>query len=204
MIAWEGDKTLTFTVEDALLSPIGFSILSGAGLFSNFKDTSPTNTVHVHMTTTTTISDTDEEGTLGVDLSAALGTGEEVDSEAPIFISLAETDGSLTGDIISASGSAFTVTDNVITGLDSTATEGDSVFVDYYITKDEAVVDEMQIDTSHFAGSYYVEADTLFRRQSDGVDMPAILTFPNVKIQSNFTFTMASTGDPSEDMRMAA
>ena len=27
--------------------------------------------------------------------------------------------------------------------------------------------------------------------------MPAELTFPNVKIQSNFTFTMASTGDPS-------
>lgn len=27
--------------------------------------------------------------------------------------------------------------------------------------------------------------------------MPAVLTIPNVKIQSNFTFTMAATGDPS-------
>ena len=27
--------------------------------------------------------------------------------------------------------------------------------------------------------------------------MPAELTLPNVKIQSNFTFSMASTGDPS-------
>lgn len=27
--------------------------------------------------------------------------------------------------------------------------------------------------------------------------MPAEITFPNVKIQSNFTFAMASTGDPS-------
>ena len=35
LIAWEGEKTLTFTVEDALLSPIGFSILSGAGLFKS-------------------------------------------------------------------------------------------------------------------------------------------------------------------------
>ena len=33
LIAWEGEKTLTFTVEDALLSPIGFAVLSGAGLF---------------------------------------------------------------------------------------------------------------------------------------------------------------------------
>ena len=27
--------------------------------------------------------------------------------------------------------------------------------------------------------------------------MPAEITFPNVKIQSNFTFSMASSGDPS-------
>ena len=33
LITWEGERTLTFTVEDALLSPIGFAILSGAGLF---------------------------------------------------------------------------------------------------------------------------------------------------------------------------
>ena len=32
LIAWEGEKTLTFTVEDALLSPLGLSVLSGAGL----------------------------------------------------------------------------------------------------------------------------------------------------------------------------
>jgi len=41
-----------------------------------------------------------------------------------------------------------------------------------------------------------VEADTLFRTK-DGKDLPANLTFPNVKIQSNFTFSMASSGDPS-------
>ena len=29
------------------------------------------------------------------------------------------------------------------------------------------------------------------------MDMPAEITLPNVKIQSNFTFSMASTGDPS-------
>ena len=49
----------------------------------------------------------------------------------------------------------------------------------------------------HFAGNYYVEASTLFRDQSTGKDMPAEITIPNVKIQSNFSFSMASTGDPS-------
>ena len=33
LLAWEGEKTLTFSFTDALLSPIGFAILSGAGLF---------------------------------------------------------------------------------------------------------------------------------------------------------------------------
>lgn len=65
-------------------------------------------------------------------------------------------------------------------------------------------VDEIQIDAENFAGYFYVEADTLFRRQSDGADLPCNITLPNVKIQSNFTFSMASTGDPSELMRLAA
>ena len=71
------------------------------------------------------------------------------------------------------------------------------VFVDFYVVKSAAKVSELQIDANHFAGNYYVEASTLFRRESDGVDMPAEITLPNVKIQSNFTFSMASTGDPS-------
>ena len=32
LIAWEGERTVTFTMEDALISPEGFMILSGAGL----------------------------------------------------------------------------------------------------------------------------------------------------------------------------
>jgi hypothetical protein len=32
LISWEGEKTLTFTVEDALLSPISLAMLSGADL----------------------------------------------------------------------------------------------------------------------------------------------------------------------------
>jgi len=191
LIAWEGEKTLTFTVEDALLSPLGFAILSGAGLFGQATGLDDPAVVHVHTTTTTTISEVD--GALVVDLSGALSDSEAVDATAPIFIMEAEDDGSLSGDMI---GGTFSVDANVISGLES-GSAGDMVFVDYYITKTEEVVDEMQIDEEHFAGYYYVEADTLFRRQSDGVDMPAILTFPNIKIQSNFTFTMTSTGDPS-------
>ena len=44
---------------------------------------------------------------------------------------------------------------------------------------------------------YYLEASTLWRDQSTGDDYPAEFIIPNCKVQSNFTFTMAPTGDPS-------
>lgn len=72
-----------------------------------------------------------------------------------------------------------------------------TIFVDFYVAKASASVSELQIDAENFAGSYYVEASTLFRKEIDGTDMPAEITLPNVKIQSNFNFAMASTGDPS-------
>ena len=104
---------------------------------------------------------------------------------------IAEADGSITGELVEG----LTIANQTLTG--ATAAAGKNVFVDFYVVKESANVSELQIDAENFAGSYYVEASTLFRRESDGVDMPAEITLPNVKIQSNFTFSMASTGDPS-------
>lgn len=73
---------------------------------------------------------------------------------------------------------------------------GKTMRVDCYIEKKQ-MASEITIDAENFAGTYYVEADTLFREQSTAKDMPAIIVMPNVKIQSNFTFSMANSGDPS-------
>ena len=181
LIAWEGEKTLTFTVEDALLSPIGFSILSGAGLFK-----SESEKVHVHTTANAYV------GTDGkIDLKDILETGEKIDKTAPVFVMETEADGS----IVKLVSGATAGEDGL--SLTATAAANKNVFVDFYVSKESANVSELQIDAENFAGNYYVEASTLFRRESDGVDMPAEITLPNVKIQSNFTFSMASTGDPS-------
>jgi len=191
LIAWEGERTLTFTVEDALLSELGFAILSGAGLLkAGEKVGENTHVAHVHSTSRTVI------GTDGkIDLSDVLGENETIDEASPVFVMLMEH-GSLknilTGCTIAEDGKSIT---GPIQMDGETAVEAD-VFVDFYIQK-TAGVTEMTIDMENFAGYYYVEASTLFRRQSDGRDLPAELIFPNVKIQSNFTFSMASTGDPS-------
>ena len=191
LMAWEGDKTLTFSFTDALLSPIGFHVLSGAGLFR--EESSSTKKVHFHMTSMATISSN------VIDLSDALAElGSDAvlcSDDAPLFVLGIEDDGSLTGEVLSGASIA-TTGDKANKSIAITHADG-NVMVDYYADLPGKEVWEADITPDTFAGYYYVEADTLFRRQSDGKDLPANLTFPNVKIQSNFTITMAGTGDPS-------
>lgn len=168
LIAWEGEKTLTFTVEDALLSPVGFAILSGAGLYDINKLANETAMVH-----TTAVTELDSDGKPILN--------DEPAADAPMFV-MGYEDGSITGMLSKGENDSY--------GAAKT-----SVFVDYYVSK--KTVTELDIDAANFAGFYYVEAATLFRRESDGKDLPAEIVFPRVKIQSNFTFNMASSGDPS-------
>ena len=215
LIAWEGDKTLTFTLTDALISPVSLAMLSGAGLVKE-----ATKNVHVHATTRATMTVT---GTTGkIDLTDALRTFGPITGanqvmvdagiDAPIFIIITEDDGSITGDIITGTdgsgetkGISFsyvsgrgvlTVNEPKVNGVTAQSTSI-NVMVDYYVIKKAETVSEIQITAADFAGYYYVEADTLFRAQATGIDMPANLTFPNVKVQSGFTISMSGTGDPS-------
>ena len=220
LVSWEGEKTLTFTVEDALLSPISLKILSGADLFQGSKSVKK---VHFHTTSNAQMTVT---GTTAlIDLDSVLGAKESICSsnDAPIYVILTDNQGDLTGEMIEgtvAVGSvkqgkftAATGAENEVNhaiqitnatasgvivseGFTATTLANATVFVDFYLDKDAEKVDELQIAADNFAGNYYVEADTLFR-DTEGVDHPANLTFPNVKIQSNFTFSLSGTGDPS-------
>lgn len=207
LIAWEGDKTLTFTVTDALISPVSLSMLSGAGLVKT------SNYVHVHATSAATMK-YDETAGGTIDLSDALldfgidvkaegaDTNEKIDigTDAPLFIMVTENDGSITGNLVTGSVSytkgVLTISKPKLNGKDA-ITQEMNVLVDYYVNKKGTNISEIQITAEDFAGYYYVEADTLFRDQASGKDAPANLTFPNVKIQSNFTIAMSGTGDPS-------
>ena len=184
LMAWEGERALTFTVEDALLSPIGFAILSGAGLFKGTAEES----VHVHATAQATVDGT---GTIELD---SLATEEKIDGTAPVFVAVVENDGSITGELIQ--GLSVAQDGKSLSGAGASY-YNKNVFVDVYMVKKANTVSEIQIDAATFGGYFYVEASTLFKDQETGQDLPAEITFPNVKIQSNFTFNMSSTGDPS-------
>ena len=194
LIAWEGEKTVTFTMEDALLSPLGFSILSGAGLI----DASMSDPIYVHTTlkTRATVGASDQ---ISINLKTIMGdslkSNQEI-AEKTAYAFIMEK-----GEIKARLTPAAPTTSSgvvVFGGVPDEYNENDevTVLVDFYVKASSGAY-EMDITPDKFGGFYYLEASTLFRRQDTGKDMAATFIIPKVKIQSNFTFSMASSGDPS-------
>lgn len=190
LIAWEGERTVTFTMEDALLSPLGFAILSGAGIVEAGVSG---NAINVHSTTTTI--GTESSGSIEIDLSEALPTNGTLSTDADVYGFILDGTGSISKKLGKVTPSGSTVTFSV-GSLGLSPGSSHTVLLDYYV-KMTSGVQQIEITPDKFAGSYYLEASTLFRRQDNGSDMPAQFVIPNVKIQSAFTFSMAASGDPS-------
>lgn len=252
IMAWEGDKTATFTFEEALLSSLGFSILSGANLIESVRIPFH-HAVQVEAETQNVALDGDTGSGAAVpvlDLSDRIPAGAQVLGRADENLSVngnyqypmgqiyvmeleegeivkrikVNQDGALTedpatagtqslvlnsvADVVSPSlfatdefkvVSAFLAgdEDTAVTTVNSATSQlkvGSSYLVDFYALQNGS---EMTVTADKFAGYYYIEADTLFRRASDGKDVPAQFVIPKGKVQSNFNFTMAGTGDPS-------
>ncbi len=248
LLAWEGDKTVTFTFEEALISSLGFSILSGANLIENVRI--PFHyTAQVEAESAIVKLDGDAgQGTIVpvLDLSDRLTNGAQVLGKADANLTVGGTyqypmgqvyvmelkDGEIVGRVkVNQEGalladpatsgtqslilksaanvnnpgvysttefkiaSAFLDTDETVVNDNASQLKvGSSYLVDYYALQNGS---EMTITADKFAGYYYIEADTLFRRASDGKDVPAQFAIPKGKVQSNFNFTMAGSGDPS-------
>ena len=266
LVAWEGERTVTFTMEDALISPVGFSILSGAGLISaeagkpvimhtteqTAKVTKESDYVTITLTQTpyvagnTVLYTSQSSGTFSSSAvyykvkSTVVGdpdTSSDADFEvdtsvtsenwstkksgaytrsitAPnttedfIYVMVLDDNGEVASEPYIASevdlaNNAIKIYATDTTKSDNTTryndlskfTTGGVVLVDYYVAH-EAGAFQVDITPDKFGGNFYLEASTLFRG-TNGVDMPAEFVIPNCKVQSNFTFSMASSGDPS-------
>lgn len=185
LIAWEGDKAITFSFEDALISAEGMAVLTGAGLL----DASATNKVRVHQKAT--VTGTISTKKVSVILTDAIPTGATL-AEDDIFGFILDENGDISERLGAGTGTAASIQ----FANETEQTGSVTVLVDYYVDM-TSKTKEITITADKFAGYYYIEGDTLFRRQTDGVDLPAQLVIPNAKIQTNFTFTMAPSGDPS-------
>lgn len=284
LVAWEGERTVTFTMEDALISPEGFSILTGAGLvdgeetpvimhtteqtdnISVVESGSPLTKSSVVITLSEepylgngTFTESSEEVTINnaTDFDAAvkqfdLYTSTALTTQVTTYTSgttkyykkiktfssnnpsedfiyiMHMTDGLIDSEpyipseltLYAKNGKYSVVTlyadesslqSDDYSWLDYNNQErltagnrkndlsifknGDVVFADYYTARTTGAY-QVNITPDKFGGNYYLEASTLFR-DTNGTDLPAEFIIPNCKIQSAFTFSMASTGDPS-------
>ena len=207
LIAWEGEKTMTFTVTDALMSPMGLAVLAGAGLIKPTKD----NQAHMHTTINVTTNANGEASVTLEDLNEDFGLqAEDYVICKTIDMYATELDGSGAGinwynnvtvdggdsddtdyvHVVEAAPAVFTVKDG------ETLAKNVTVQLDFYTIFNNSMT-EVHIEPSSFGGYFYVEAQTLFRREDTGKDMAAEITIPKAKVQSAFTFTMAASGDPS-------
>ena len=244
LVAWEGERTVTFTMEDALISPAGFSILTGAGLIDAqdksvimhtteqtdkvvLKDANDKTKSEVTGTFTPAYAEItlsqnpylgkNRESTTTGSGSDAVTTYSADPSEDFIYVMVIDEDGDVSSepyiasevDVTTGTGSNnATVYKVKVYGADgnksdntarvndlSAFTSGCIVLVDYYVEHTSGAF-QVDITPDKFGGNFYLEASTLFR-DTNGVDMPAEFVIPNCKVQSNFTFTMAASGDPS-------
>ena len=230
LIGWDGEKTLTFTVEDALISAVSFSMLSGAGIVKGRKaegDT-PATKIYTHQTYDLVVEKIGEDFYAQLPQDVRDGAALVVSQEAPVYATILDSAGApktfLSAITLSeikkgdnknltevkeksgASGELdLSGTDTVWFKLDAAerlytdpgaVKAGNTVRIDCYAVHTDGA-QEIQIDAENFAGYYYIEADTLFRDEATGQDLPAQFIIPRGKIQSNFTFTMANSGDPS-------
>lgn len=210
LIAWDGERTLTFNMEDALISPESLSILAGAGL----AEATEAEKVYVHSTTTVQASAENTIKLPGVFACFGKGTGtpdsaftladltEGNAARADIFCMILDDNGQVEAEPCVPAKVEYTSEGTTITcyadgAAGVTALAKDTVvLVDYYVCK-KSGAKVIEITPEIKSQNFYIEASTLFRDEATGFDMPAEFIIPNGKVQSNFTFSMASSGDPS-------
>ena len=186
----EGSATDVYAQGGRLISPLGLSILVGANL-----TTSEDYYHHVLLkgraageSGSATIDISDEITDLaGADAKLCDGkTGSDKAAAPKVY----QTDEA--GSEIGTAVTSVTVAENVLSC--ATFTSGSYYYIDGYVKVSGS---SLQITADKFSDYFYIEAETLFRRESDGIDRPAQFVIPKGKVSSNFNIAMANSGDPS-------
>lgn len=148
LIAWDGEKTLTFTLEDSLLSPISFAMLSGAGLVKGKKGTKGRE-IFVHATYDLVVEQIGQEKVVCLTDEDRNGATIVVSKEAPIYpVTLNSAGGqaeylsAVTDEqvkILEEGGKTMTV---ATIGNDGKVTNAEGKTICFVLAKDEPANDE--------------------------------------------------------------
>ena len=196
-ITWSGEKGLTFTFEDALITPTSAAILMGAEITANSASVPVREHVYGYVTCaeagkldlTGLLSDAEFAAPDATDM-----TGATIDADN-LYVYEVDDDDEVDG---------ANITGTVAAQVFTATTAGNVVANSRYLVDCYAAIlttvgkaQSILITPDKFSDYFYVEANTFWRRESDGKDIPAQITIPKASVQSNFTLTMANSGDPS-------
>lgn len=211
LVGWDGDKAITLTMEDALLSPMSMAILANAGLYNASSST----VIYKHerkqmdylgVSTTSeplTPNETNYIITTGTDTVITTGKISAVEDTAKdlyCYVTITDKDGEHLANYpatVSDGKVIVTIATDDLTKKGLTVESlKNGIIVDYYVEKKEKAT-QIEIESSEFKGmNFRVEGTTLFR-MTDGQDYKAQIIIPRVKVQSNMSFSMSGSGDPS-------
>ena len=206
LVSWTGDREVTFTMEDALISPMSMALLTAGSLSKAGSE----NKIISHRTVEVKASQRPSgSGPFQVN-SEDLPKDFNIKSNYPISV-IAEVEGvQYVGGAFSNGMEANSIgiwnqtsviapfNKDVATNVAEGATPGYyMVTLDYYVEKTSEMI-QIDISPDSFGAGFYLEGETLFREYGEGgYDQAAEFIVPNCRVQSNFNFSMASTGDPS-------
>lgn len=182
LIAWQGEKTLTLTFEEALANSDSLQILMGA--------TVSDETTYNHHFRTRVVAATTSKLDVTEYLNDSIFGGEAasntlvVSEDFPLYV-YKDEDGSAVSPATKGSAAGE---------ITCTVEEGEVYIVDGYFTTPGRT---LSIDPEVFGQYYYIEAETLFRDEATGADKASQIVIPKGQVQNNFTMTMANSGDPS-------
>ena len=188
LLVWDFDKEAKFNISDALMSPKSFQLLSGNSV------TTGTQKIYVRQDTEW-VADT-VDGTKMVDK----GSLYPLTATAGGAITLAFTPNEAVSDILvyeaSGDGGTALVAGTLVGKVLTNIAWANKKVVAYYSTNQTGVQTYL-ITASNFPGTYRIVGDTVIRNARTGKDEAFQLVVNNAKVQSNFTFSFQSDGDPS-------
>lgn len=187
LLVYELNKEAKVTIEDALLSPKSFEIVSG------LKSTTGVKALYMRQK-----NEYDSTG----DVSEDKGDDYPLTATSSGAIALAYTPNENAKDIL-----VYLADDDCGTPLDMTeatledqtltiaAAAGKEVIV-YYTYNSSDTAETFTIDASHFSGTYKMVGDTVVRNAKTKQDEGFQIVIPNLKWSSDLKLSFAAEGDP--------
>lgn len=184
LVTWEFNKEATMTVEDALLSPRSFALVSGIDTETGAQNI-PMRQTNEYETTDNGVKNLGENHPLKVKEGKITLAYTPVDS-TKVFVYTYEDD---CGEPI-----AVSVEGNVAT---LTGVEDGTRVVAYYDFASPATTKTFTIDAGTFSGTYKLMGDTVVRNKETGKDEAFKVVIPNIKWSSTFSFNLSADGEPA-------